>query len=138
MKERTKRGAAGVRRHVASDHRRLDALFRDTRAAFVRATAGGAFGRLREALLGHLAQEDCLYYPAIAALRPEYAGALHALATAHDDFRRRLARVAARLARGEVEAARTRFDALVREFGRHERREERLLGEIERAGAPAA
>jgi hypothetical protein len=94
--------------------------------------ANEAFGRLRDAVDSHLAQEDSLYYPPIWALRPEYKNALHALVGAHDDFRRRLGEIAAYLDRGAVDPARAGLDAFVEDFGAHEAGEERLLARIER------
>jgi hypothetical protein len=141
MEDRSKREAAGVGKRVTSEHRRLDSLFRRTRATLESASSGDeteeVFGRLREAVDGHLAQEDSLYYPPIWALRPEYKDALQALVGAHDDFRCRLAEIAAHLARGARAPALAGFDAFVKDFGRHEMGEERLLEQLGRDLPPA-
>jgi hypothetical protein len=136
MEDRPKRGAERVGERVTSDHRRLDALFHQTRAAFgapgVQRDAEAAFDRLREAVDGHLAQEDTLYYPPLGALCPRYKDALRALGGAHDDFRHRLAEIAGHIAGGALGSARAAFDAFAADFGEHEVDEERLLGQIER------
>jgi hypothetical protein len=141
MGERSGRESDGVRKQVKSEHRRLDSLFRRTRATFDvpggQGDANEAFGRLRDAVDSHLAQEDSLYYPPIWALRPEYKDALQALVGAHDGFRRRLGEIAAHLADGALAPARAGFDAFLEEFGVHEAGEERLLAQIERELAPA-
>lgn len=140
MANRSKGETNGVATRVTSEHRRLDALFRRTRTALDASSGGGdaeeAFGRLREAVDGHLGQEDSLYYPPIWSLRPEYKDALQALLGAHDDLRRRLDAIAGHLARGALASALTGFDAFVQDFGRHEAREERLLREIEQRLPP--
>jgi len=136
MEDRSKRGADGVGERVTSEHRRLDALFHRTRAAFGAPSgqrdAVEAFDRLREAVDGHLAQEDTLYYPPLGALCPRYKDALQALGGAHDAFRHRLAEIGAHVVGGALASALAAFDAFRDEFGEHERREERLLAEIER------
>jgi len=68
---------------VAEQHRRLDAMFAEALAAMRESAAadaiGEAFGRLRDALEAHLAQEDRLYYPSLCALRPVHRPVLDAL-----------------------------------------------------------
>jgi Hemerythrin HHE cation binding domain len=136
MADRSKRNDGSLGDRVTSEHRQLDTLFRSTRASLDSSTDQGeaeeVFGRLQEAVDGHLAQEDRLYYPPIWALRPEYKDTLEALLGAHDDFRARLAEIASHLARGARAAALAGFDAFVEDFGRHEAGEERVLEQIER------
>jgi hypothetical protein len=137
-----KRRAGVLRRRVSSAHRRLDRMFDGVRAAFERDRPAAArpplFGRLREALETHLAQEDGLYYPTIWALRPECREPLEAFIRAHEQFRRRLARIGDQLARGKLAAARRALDDFGRVFARHERAEERFLHELEAELAAAA
>jgi len=136
MKDRSNGGEEGVGKQVTSEHRRLEALFHRTRAAFVRPSGQGeaneAFCRLREAVERHLAQEDSLYYPPIWTLRPQHKDALQAFVQAHDDFRSRLGEIAARLVRGARAEVLGSFDAFVDVFGRHEVGEELFLERIER------
>ena len=133
MEESPKDGAGGVDRLVASEHRRLESLFRRTRAMLAspwrKPAAAEALERLCAALDGHLAHEDRLYYPPIWVLRPELKDALEALVAAHEDFRRRLGELTAEFRRGE--AALAAFDAFTADFGRHEVAEEGLLARID-------
>jgi hypothetical protein len=136
MDDRSKNDTRGVGERVTSDHRRLDALFGQTRAALaapvVGRTADEAFARLRDAVDGHLTQEDALYYPPLGVLCPQHKAALEALGNAHDDFRHRLAEIAGHIRCEAPASALAAFDAFTADFGRHEIGEERLLEQIER------
>jgi hypothetical protein len=136
MRRRPQRRSTNPHQRLRWEHRRLDTLLRRTRRALVTPDAEGAapeaFARLREAVDAHLTQENSLYYPPLRALRPRLDAALRALVGAHEDFRHRLAKIAAHLARGAVAPALNGLDAFTQDFGRHEAREERLLVQLVR------
>jgi hypothetical protein len=130
-----------LKRKVASEHRRLDRLFAEVRATLMpsgpKAKRLPLFGRLRETLEAHLAQEDRLYYPPIWALRPERKAALLALVRAHDQFRSLLDEIGRDLAEGAMGAARRAFDSFAEAFAQHEAGEEKLLHALEEEIGPA-
>jgi len=126
---------------IRAEHRRLDDWF---------ATLGGllreasdldelrdSFAALCEAIDVHFEQEDRLSYATIAALRPELACELEAIAEGHRRFRLQLAGIADQLVRADLEAARRGFTQLVAGFAEHEAAEERLLQRVDREAAGA-
>ena len=128
----------GVPDEVRSEHRRLNALFVETREALRgehEGAAVAAVSELREALELHFQQEDSLYYPTILALRPEHVAPLRACMEAHEWFRERLVRLV------ESVRARPRSDALgvlaeiTERFAQHEAIEEGVLAAIDRETA---
>jgi hypothetical protein len=120
---------------VRGEHRRVESLFLellDTLARGARpAAVAGSFSRLRAALETHFAQEDRLYYPALAALRPDQRRALDGFALAHEELRGELAAAADALARESSAALAERFAALAARFAGHEAVEEALLRALE-------
>ena len=124
-------------RDIAAEHRGLQPLFEETRAALQAATprAQEPFDRLRAALKTHFAQEERLYYPAIWALRPEHKAALHDFLEAHAAFLDALADIADQLERGALGEAEGAFAVFVESYTPHEDREEELLRDLEREWA---
>lgn len=119
---------------IAAEHRRLDALFGHTREAF--ASGSGAATRealeaLERALETHFAQEDQLYYPAIAALRSAHQAAVKTFAANHVRFLAQLESIAEHAAQGRLAQAAAEFEDLALSFSRHEAAEEDLLRAIE-------
>jgi hypothetical protein len=119
---------------IEEQHRRLAVLFQDTRSAF----GGGepervraCFAGLREALDAHFDQEDRLYYPPIAALRPAHRATVAAIGEAHRWFRQRFGEIEAALDAGSLPAARRAFDEFVEAFAKHEVIEEELVRSLE-------
>ena len=127
---------------VAEQHRRLDAMFAEALAAMRESAAadaiGEAFGRLRDALEAHLAQEDRLYYPSLCALRPVHRPVLDALVAAHDGFRARLEEIEAQMGRQDPGEAERALAAFCSAFAAHEASEEKLLKRIDAEVAEAA
>lgn len=119
---------------VAEQHRRLDAMFGEALAAMRESAAPDAireaFGRLRDALDAHLAQEDRLYYPSLGALRPAHRPVLDALVAAHDGFRSRLEEIEAQMGRQDLGEAERALGAFCSAFAAHEASEEKLLKRI--------
>jgi hypothetical protein len=130
-----RRGAGEAMTHpIEEQHRRLAVLFEDTRAAFGGGEAGlvrARFERLREALDAHFDQEDRLYYPPIAALRPAHRATVTAIGEAHRWFRQRFGEIAAALDGGSLAAARRAFEEFVDAFAKHEVIEEELVRSLE-------
>lgn len=121
-------------RRIAEEHRRLDALFGQMREAFS-AGSGAAIRESLEALAAaletHFAQEDQLYYPAIAALRSAHRAAVNTFAANHIQFLAQLKAVAEHATEGRLARAAAEFEALALSFSRHEAAEEDLLRAIE-------
>ncbi len=119
---------------ITDEHRRLGLLFEEARLAFRDRrppTVVDAFEALRGALDTHFEQEDLLYYPTIATLRPDLAPEVHRIAEAHGEFRRRFGEIADALAAGSRLEARRRFEDLAEAFAQHEASEEDLLRSLE-------
>ena len=119
---------------IVEEHRRLEALFAETRAAF-RAGSREALRRaipgLCEALEAHFAQEDRLYYPAVGALRPGYAASLQAFGAGHARFLAQLEEIARRIEQESLAQGEADFEALALAFAAHESSEEELLRSLE-------
>lgn len=134
-------GSVEMEREVVRQHRELDALFGEVREAFAEpdpcAEARRVLRRLSRALDAHFLQEDELYYPAIAALRPDSREQLRALGRSHDEFREELAAIDAELAADRLEPAEEAFSRFAEGFARHEAAEERILRAIDRELAAA-
>lgn len=127
-----------VKRHVLAEHRHLDTIFAEVRAAFDKPEAAArALAQLIEALDVHFQQEDDLYYPAVASHRPDLAPRLKAISAGHGVFRDDVERVRSLLERGEIDAARRSFESLARAFEQHETVEEQILAELDRGIAAA-
>lgn len=124
-----------MRDTIAAAHRSLDGLFDSTRRSLEEghgASATDAFCRLREALEAHFEQEDRLYYPPIAALRPEAREAVEHIAADHEAFRTKFGEIGAQLESGRLEEAGRAFCEFAADFSIHEAAEEKLLAELDR------
>jgi hypothetical protein len=123
-----------MRGEIAEEHRRLDVLFEEARAALEAGpgeAAHHALVILAEALEAHFEREDRLYYPAVGALRREHASLLRSFATGHTRFLGQIDAIARRLAEGAFAGAASELEALAAEFAAHEGQEEELLRAIE-------
>jgi len=122
-------------RRVAAEHRSLDALFGEARAALRVAEARGAarlaIARLLEQIKAHLFREERLYYPTIWALRPDYMSPLRLLVDSHAHFRRLLESITECVERAAHEDAARRFEEFTRLFQEHQGAEEKLLETLE-------
>jgi hypothetical protein len=125
-----------VQSEVRTEHRLIDALFSEVREAFrggdAARVAPPALTRVEAALDAHFEQEDRLYYPAIAALRPEHRLRLEACVTAHDWFRRRLRDLREQLERAAVQEVARALENVAGAFEEHEAAEEEVLGALDR------
>lgn len=120
-------------REVVREHRELEALFGEVRAALEQGEAGAAERALRalvDALDAHFQREDALYYPTVAALRPAHRTALGELETDHDGFRARFDRLTEVLRDSGTEAASRQLRDIASDFADHEAREEALLASL--------
>lgn len=121
---------------VAAEHRSIEALFEEMRAAFRRDAGERAArvvcARLRAALEAHYAREESLYYPSIWALRPDQKPGLLDLIRSHREFRAQLDAMAGDLEAGALQEAERQFEVLTEVFGYHESAEEKLLHSLER------
>jgi Hemerythrin HHE cation binding domain len=127
---------------ITTQHRRIDSMVAEIVGAVSEtedlALVRASFGRMREALEGHLRDEDRLYESALAGARPPHRYVLQGFLDAHKVFQSRLAEIDADLAQiSHAEAARelTGFVAI---FEAHEAAEERLLGQLEAEAQLAA
>ena len=123
---------------VAAEHRRLNALFSEARAALVphdAPAARRALGDLAAALAQHFEREDSLYYPPVASLRPGDAERVRAFAAAHARFLGQLEEVARRVGEKAPAEASRAFEAFALSFAAHEAAEEELLLEVESEAA---
>jgi len=122
-------------RRVAAEHRSLDALFGEARAALrvaeTRGKARRALLHLFEEVKSHLFREESLYYPTIWALRPDYMGPLRLLVDSHAHFRSLLDAITECVERAAHEDAARRFEEFTRLFQEHEGAEEKLLETLE-------
>lgn len=137
--DRAKGGS--VEQQVTAEHRKLDTLFAETRAAFRSgrdAATRNAFGQLRDALDAHFEQEDRLYYPTIWALRPDRKAPLRVFVEAHERFRARFEAIADSLQRDSLAEAERAFEEFSEAFAQHEAGEERLLRSLEAEVAASA
>lgn len=130
-----------VEQEILGQHRCLDEQFAALEDA-LRVQAApedlrDRYDALRESLDQHFEQEDALYYPTIASLRPEHHRALSALTAEHGDFRRHMKELDEALSAGDTEGFRRGFARLARDFGRHEKEEERVLSALDREIAAA-
>ena len=121
---------------VAAEHRRIDSLFAqllaDLREGGENRALRNAFSQLQNQLEAHLAREDCLYYPALRALRPAHREPLAGIIAAHDTFRSQLVRIETSLAQSAIETALRSLESLASLFAAHEVAEEQMLHEIDR------
>jgi hemerythrin len=125
---------------ILAEHRRLDALFAETRAALEPCDAEVARRALEDllaALAVHFEQEDALYYPVVASLRPDHAARVRDFAAAHARFRAELAEVGRESHEGSRARAREAFEAFARAFASHEAAEEELLRSVDAGGHPS-
>ena len=130
-----RQGGLSVGESIAAAHRSLDDLFARYRRSLEEGPAEAAsesFQGLSEALETHFEQEDCLYYPPIAALRSGRREAVRAFAAAHDGFRGDLREIAALLESGSLEGAVRLFDRFAETFSSPEAAEEALLAGLDR------
>lgn len=130
------RAGESVQREVRTQHLAIDALFDD-----VRRVLGGddparealeKLGRLEQALDTHFDQEDRLYFPPIAALRPEQKPRLEACMAAHPGFRARLLAIRGHLERDALEEATRTLEEVAAAFAEHEAAEEEVLSSLDR------
>jgi hypothetical protein len=125
-----------ARSRIAAEHRSLDALFGETRAALsvteARGKARRALLHLLEQVKSHLFREESLYYPTIWALRPDYMGPLRLLIDSHAHFRSLLDAITESVERAAHEDAARCFEEFSKLFQEHEGAEERLLETLER------
>jgi hypothetical protein len=129
-----------MRGEIAEEHRRLDVLFEEARAALGAGpgeAARHALVILAEALEAHFEREDRLYYPAVGALRREHARLLRSFATGHTRFLAQLEAIERQLGVGPSAGAAAAFEALAADFAAHEEEEEGLLRAIESEVAAA-
>lgn len=127
-----------MKRAIVEEHRRLDALFAEARAALGAGdgeSSESALAALEAALAAHFEQEDRLYYPAVAALRPEHAPSLRAFASGHVRFLAQLGALARRVREGALAEGRSELEAFALAFASHEAAEEELLRSLEVAVA---
>jgi hypothetical protein len=129
---------------VSSEHRRLEEMFEDLRAALrpqEGATGPGPVAaeileKMREEVEAHFEVEERLYYPSIWALRPERRAPLAALLERHSRFLAQLEQVAGALQSGALPDAAALFETFSSEFGLHEEAEETILREVQQSLAP--
>jgi hypothetical protein len=122
------------RRAVTDEHRRLEPLFAEARAALElrgATIARRALEALAAALAVHFEQEDRLYYPPVASLRPEYADRVRAFAAAHVGFLAQLAEIESRAREPSLADTRRGFESFASAFAAHEAAEEELLRSME-------
>lgn len=125
---------------ILAEHRQLDALFAETRAALEPGDgddARRALEGLTAALAVHFEQEDALYYPVVASLRPDHAERVRDFASAHARFLAELEDVGRHTRAGPRALARDAFESLARAFATHEAAEEELLRSVEVGVHPA-
>lgn len=125
---------------IEEQHRQLGVLFVDARAALVRGELDAArarFEQLREALDAHFDQEDRLYYPPIAALRPGHKRTVAGIGEAHRRFREHFGEIATALEAGSLAAAQRAFEEFLDSFAKHEAIEEELVRSLESEVAAA-
>lgn len=131
---------------IRTQHRVIDGLFGETQRILRGAQGGGpedgsgrkaleAFGRLERSLQIHFEQEDQLYYPPIAALRPQKGPMLEACSSNHRRFRARLREIRAHLEAGEISEALGALEEFIAAFADHEAAEEAVLASLD--GEPA-
>lgn len=124
-----------MRDSIVAAHRSLDGLFETTRQSLeegLGAPAIDAFCRLREALEAHFEQEDRLYYPPIAALRPDARRFVQEFAASHEAFRAKFDEIGELLERSRFDEAGRVFEQFADTFALHEAAEEKLLAELDR------
>lgn len=125
---------SAVERLVASQHRRLDAMFAEVTGALREGDPApvvrAAFGRTRALVEQHLAAEDRIYGRALSgetALTPPQHAALAVVAAEHDQLRARIGRVAEAIDGDGCAAVESELAALTADLERHEAIEEDLL-----------
>jgi len=126
-------------RRIATQHGYLDALEATTLLSLER----GDPSEMRHALHGfhgsldaHFTLEEQVHFPALHGLRPDFGPELDELIREHGRFRTELHRIEAALhgtASGAAEAL-AAFREVAAGLGRHEEREERLLGRASQIG----
>jgi hemerythrin len=132
----TEKNGAAARWSVTFEHRKLGRLFARVwdalgRQEDGRQSARKALLRLTEAMEAHLGQEECLYYPTIWALRPDYKQPLSDLLDFHPRIRSRLAELAEALEAEAFAEVERLLDGLSRLFRQHESAEEHLLHSLD-------
>jgi Hemerythrin HHE cation binding domain len=118
---------------IAEQHRQLDLLQREVFAALARdARADGrhALERFTSALAGHFDLEQRVFFPALHGLAPSRTQELEALEREHAGFLSELHRSLAELETVPGDAFGREFQQCLDGLRGHERREERLVGEI--------
>jgi iron-sulfur cluster repair protein YtfE (RIC family) len=118
---------------TAEQHRHLDALRREVSAGFERGAlteARQALERFAAALAAHFELEQTVIFPALHGLSPSRTQELEALEREHADYLSELRRVLAGIESAPAEASGRAFQRFIDGLGGHERREERLVGEI--------
>lgn len=112
------------------DADRVDALASGVNRALAAGdllAAQRAFAEYRELILGHLANEEDVTFPAAERLAPAQGGPIRSLRVAHIGIRADLDRVAGHLASGHGSAAKAVFAAFLETFAAHERLEDQLV-----------
>jgi hemerythrin len=113
-----------------TEHRQLEALFAEVRAALRerdREGAAASLERLRRLLSGHFESEEHLYYPTLRALRPERASSLLGFAHDHERLVERIARAQGAVEQASLAEANAALEQVAEEFARHEAGEDALL-----------
>jgi len=119
---------------ILAEHRRLERLFAATRAALEAGDAAAAARALEDldaTLTAHFEQEDSLYYPVVASLRPDRAEQARGFAAAHARILAALAEVGRKARQGLLDEARHAFESFAIAFAAHEASEEEFLGAME-------
>jgi hypothetical protein len=118
-------------RRLTDQHRHMRPLFEELRGA----VAGGrgdearlALARLRQAIDAHFALENEMLFPALHGLQPQYDADLTALQGEHQGFLEQLVRLEGMLDGAGLSPFGTAFAEFSAALGRHEQREERLVG----------
>jgi len=130
-----------TRAAVELEHSELEEQLRRCRDAL----AGGAeqpsslelILELSEALEAHFGREESLYYPTVAALRPEIADSLSRIVETHAEFRARLEALVREVEASSSDRALRSLDEFTLLFRAHEHAEEGVLTSIA-AGAAAS
>ncbi|WP_257306426.1 hemerythrin domain-containing protein [Geothrix campi] len=117
---------------LAADHREIDHLYREARAAVeqrLQAEAHRALDRIWMRLAVHIRAEHKALFPAVAAARPDLGATLQALREDHDFFMATLAGTVKALEGAEVEWAtvRSALEAVHRRLASHNTLEEERI-----------
>lgn len=138
MGSRTERPGAGELKRWWQEHSELDELVE----ALVEATEHGTLAaasasveELGEALEGHFAVEEEVYFPLVESLRPEYGPTVQTARLAHLEVREQLDRLRSHLSNGDPASARDVLNALLDIFRTHEEMEGRLIADLSTPGS---